>query len=384
MLTSLCRAWYFSLLVNIALLFATSMAYANESAAQDDAGDDPLELKSRVMVPPAWWTSADDAEAVAEEASDQEAPTNAVTPPPPLEPPPLQKISIMLDWFLSPQHAGLIIAQQRGLFTAQEMQVEFQTPAEPSVALKLLAADEIDFALSRQPTLHLYAHDGAPIVRIATLIETPLTALVIEGALEEPVKDKLARLRYGYSTREGRELFIPHLIPEALTQAGNVPPPVNLNFDTRRGFVEDQVNAVVDAPFHSLPEQLASEGINTQVIRHEALGIPRYDGLVLLANRDGAASRASTWVHVVAALEEAHHWMVENPDEAWELLISAEPVLDNPSNKASWPDLLRRIALSPGAVDNRRYQAFEQFLLKQGVSETALPVSRLAIDPHAL
>ncbi|MGM0542317.1 MAG: ABC transporter substrate-binding protein [Pseudomonadota bacterium] len=355
------------------------MAYANESAAQENTSDDPLVLNSEVVVPPAWWVS--DAES---EAPEQEAPTTAVTPPPPLEPPPLQQISIMLDWFLSPQHAGLIIAQQRGLFAAQEIQVEFQTPAEPSVAVKLLAADEIDFALSRQPTLHLYAHDGAPIVRIATMIETPLTALVIKGEQEEPVHDKLARLRYGYSTREGREVFIPYLMPESLTQTGNVAPPVNLNFDTRRGFAEDQVDAVVDAPFRSFPERMANEGIKTQVIRHETLGIPRYDGLVLLANRDGAARRASTWVHVVAALEEAHHWMLENPDAAWELMVSAEPVLDNPINKANWPDLLRRIALSPGAVDHRRYQAFEEFLLKQGISESALPVSRLAIDPHAL
>ncbi|WP_231896535.1 MULTISPECIES: ABC transporter substrate-binding protein [unclassified Halomonas] len=325
-----------------------------------------------------WWT----VEAEAEEAH-QGAPTAAATPPPPLEPPPLKQIRIMLDWFLSPQHAGLVIAQQRGLFTAQGMEVELQTPADPAIALKLLVAGEIDFALSRQPALHLYAHDGAPIVRIATLIETPLTAVVVAGELEEPLKEKLAPLRYGYSSLEGRDLFIPHLIPDALTQSGNVAPPVNLHFDTRRAFVEEQVDAVVDAPFHSLPAQLASEGINTQVIRHEALDIPRYDGLVLLANRDGAMRRADTWSHVVMAIEDAHHWMLENPDAAWELLISAEPVLDNAINESSWQDLLRRIALSPGAVDSRRYQAFEQYLQKQGVSDELLPVSRLAIDPHA-
>lgn len=379
MLTRLCRAWYFLLLIKVVLLFVSSMTYANEPDTQNEASVNERELNSSVMVPPAWWTNDADSK-----EPDQEAPTNAVTPPPPLEPPPLEQVSIMLEWFLSPQHAGLIIAQQRGLFTAQGIEVELQTPAEPTIALKLLAADEIDFALSRQPSLHLYVHDGAPIVRIATLIETPLTAVVVAGEIEDSIKDKLATMRYGYTSREGRELFIPHLIPEALTQAGNLAPPINIHFDARRAFVEEQVDAIVDAPFHSLPAQLASEGISTQVVRHASLDIPRYDGLVLLANRDGATRRSDTWSHVVKSIEDAHHWMLENPDAAWELLITAEPVLDNPINEASWQDLLRRITLSPGAVDSRRYHAFEQFLLQQGISEETLPISRLAIDPHAL
>ncbi|WP_244511177.1 ABC transporter substrate-binding protein [Vreelandella arcis] len=330
-------------------------------------------------MPPAWWTTEPDAN-----EAFQEAPSKADTPALPLEPPPIQRIRIMLDWFLSPQHAGLIIAQQRGLFAAQGMEVELQTPADPTIALKLLAADEVDFALSRQPALHLYAHNGAPVVRIATLIETPLRAVVVSGELDEPIKEDLATLRYGYSTREGRDLFIPLIVPDALTQSGNLAPPANLHFDARRAFEEEQVDAVVDAPFQSLPAQLASEGINTRVIRHDALDIPRYDGLVLLANRDGAARRADTWAQVVAAIEKAHHWMLENPDAAWQLLIDAEPVLDNPINADNWPDMLRRIALSPGAVNNRRYHAFERFLQEEGVTQEQLPVSRLAIDPHAL
>ncbi|SDN12080.1 putative hydroxymethylpyrimidine transport system substrate-binding protein [Vreelandella arcis] len=379
MLTYLCRTRYFLLIIQVFVLFVSSITYANESETPNDASGDSLELNTRVIVPPAWWTTEPDAN-----EAFQEAPSKADTPALPLEPPPIQRIRIMLDWFLSPQHAGLIIAQQRGLFAAQGMEVELQTPADPTIALKLLAADEVDFALSRQPALHLYAHNGAPVVRIATLIETPLRAVVVSGELDEPIKEDLATLRYGYSTREGRDLFIPLIVPDALTQSGNLAPPANLHFDARRAFEEEQVDAVVDAPFQSLPAQLASEGINTRVIRHDALDIPRYDGLVLLANRDGAARRADTWAQVVAAIEKAHHWMLENPDAAWQLLIDAEPVLDNPINADNWPDMLRRIALSPGAVNNRRYHAFERFLQEEGVTQEQLPVSRLAIDPHAL
>ena len=84
------------------------------------------------------------------------------------------------------------------------------------------------------------------------------------------------------------------------------------------------------------------------------------------------------------ALEEASNWIIENPDAAWSLLISSYPALDNAINEAAWDDLLRRIAISPAALDARRYASFEHYLEQAGIIETALPVSRLAVNPHTL
>ena len=55
----------------------------------------------------------------------------------------------MLDWYVSPQHAALIVAKQRGLFAAQGLELELLTPADPSIAIKLLTAGEVDLALTR-------------------------------------------------------------------------------------------------------------------------------------------------------------------------------------------------------------------------------------------
>jgi len=129
---------------------------------------------------------------------------------------------------------------------------------------------------------------------------------------------------------------------------------------------------------------LATEGINTHIIRFDELDIPRNDGLVVLANSDTLARRADTWSRFVLALEQASHWIIDNPDAAWELLISAHPVVDNDINAAAWEDILRRMALNPAALDSRRYAAFETYLEQTGVTSAQLPVSRLAVDPHAL
>ncbi|MAP35371.1 MAG: ABC transporter substrate-binding protein [Halomonas sp.] len=363
------------------LLFSFSATYANE---ERDSGnlDAPLSLESDVALPEGLWPAGDNSAAEVPE----EAPSMAVIPPPPLDPPPLKQLTLMLDWYLSPQHAALIVAKERALFAAQGLEIELLTPADPSIAIKLLAAGEVDLALTRQPLLHLHAHDGAPITRIATLIETPLNAVIVAGEAPAPaaVADALADLHYGYSTREGRDVLVEQLVPRSVRQVDDFVAPESVHFDAADALRSSRVDAVADGFFHTLPQQLASDGIGTHTVRYSDIDIPRHDGLILLANSDSVARQATTWSRVLIALEEASNWMIEHPEEAWTLLVTTHPVLDNPINQEAWDDLLRRVALSPAALDERRYAAFESYLQSAGVTENSIPVTRLAVNPHLL
>ena len=378
MLRCLSRCWHPILLsLIVTLLFSNSVIYANEESEESPQDTAPLTLDSDIEVPEAFWRTIDS-------ESVEEVPTMAQTPAPPLEPPPVKRVTLMLDWYLSPQHAALVIARERGLYAAQGLEVEIQSPADPSIAIKLLTAGEVDLALTRQPLLHLHVHNGAPITRIATLIETSLTAVIVTGEEQAETENTLAGLHYGYTTGEGRDLSIPRLPPRSVQQTDDFTPPINLHFDPIRAMREGQIDAVADGFYHYLPQQLATEGINTHVIRFDELDIPRNDGLVVLANSDTLARRADTLSRFVLALEQASHWIIDNPDAAWKLLINAHPVLENGINANAWEDILRRMALSPAALDSRRYAGFETFLHKMGLTDATLPVSRLAVDPHAL
>lgn len=290
----------------------------------------------------------------------------------------------MLDWYLSPQHAALIIAKERELFAAQGLDVTLQTPADPSIALKLLTAGEIDLALTRQPLLHLFAHEGIPIIRIGSLFETPLNAVIVAGPESTDIQAQLADLHYGYSTREGGDFVVERLLPHSVRQIDEFIPPESIHFDAASAIREGRVDAVADGYYHYLPQQLAPDGITTHVVRYHDVGIPRHDGLILVANSDSVVRRGATWSRFMIAVEEASHWIIEHPDEAWTLLTAAHPVLDNATNEAAWEDLLRRMSLSPAALDTRRYTLLEDFLVNAGIVETALPVERLAVDPHSL
>ncbi|HCR97818.1 MAG TPA: ABC transporter substrate-binding protein [Halomonas sp.] len=363
------------LMVIFCLFFAYPLAYAEQDTPKED--QTPLSLESDIMIPDMLWPSVD---------SDvvDEVPTTALAPPAPLEPPPLKSVRLMLDWYLSPQHAALVIAQTRDLFSAQGLEVELQTPADPAIAIKLLTAGEVDLALTRQPLLHLLAHEDVPITRIATLIETPLNAVIVTGDAQPENATHLAGLHYGYNTREGANLLVPKLVPRSVRQTDTFLAPQSVHFNVVNAFTEESVDAIADGFYHFLPEQLASNGIATHTVRYSELGIPHHDGLIVVANSNSLVKKADTWSRFLVALEEASNWMVENPESAWETLIGAHPILDNATNANAWPDILRRIALSPATLNARRYATFETYLLQQGLIDAELPTSRLAIDPYTL
>ena len=45
----------------------------------------------------------------------------------------------MLDWFVNPDHGPLIVAQEKGFFADQNLEVEIIAPADPSVPPKMAA-----------------------------------------------------------------------------------------------------------------------------------------------------------------------------------------------------------------------------------------------------
>lgn len=78
------------------------------------------------------------------------------------------KMTVLLDWFVNPDHGPLIVAQEKGYFADAGLEVEIVAPADPSAPPKLVAAGQADIAISYQPQLHLQIAEGLPLVRIGT------------------------------------------------------------------------------------------------------------------------------------------------------------------------------------------------------------------------
>ena len=90
-----------------------------------------------------------------------------------------EKFTVLLDWFVNPDHAPLIVALQSGKFKASGLEVELVAPADPNLPPKLVAAGKGELAVSYQPQLHIQVDQGLPLIRVGTLVSTPLNSLVV-------------------------------------------------------------------------------------------------------------------------------------------------------------------------------------------------------------
>ena len=71
-----------------------------------------------------------------------------------------EKLTLILVWFINPDHATLKIAQERGYFADAGLEVEIIAPADPNDPPKLVAARKADLAISYQPQC-MYRSIGA-------------------------------------------------------------------------------------------------------------------------------------------------------------------------------------------------------------------------------
>lgn len=307
------------------------------------------------------------------------APAIAMGPPEPIAPPPVDHLEVALDWYPSPRHAALYIAKALDMFEHRGLDVRLSTPADPEVPTKLLADSRVDLALTRQPLLHLQVDQGMPLVRVATLVGVPLTALVVrrDTGIESPAQ--LEGARVGHADQDAERILLPAMLADHDVSMDSIDTP-NVHYRMEQAMLEGRVDAIIGGMRHLLPRALANDGLPTRSFAVEQHGMPRHDGLILVANRNELKRQRSAIRRFVSALEEATAWILEHPDESWRRLVVTEPTLDTPLNRDAWPETRARLTQTPSALSQGRYRDVERFLFEAGLVTERHPVSRLAVD----
>lgn len=288
-----------------------------------------------------------------------------------------EKMTVMLDWFVNPDHAPLIVAQEKGFFTDAGLDVELIAPADPNAPPKLVAAGKADLAVSYQPQLHLQAAEGLPLARIGTLVATPLNSLVVQA--DGPVASiaDLKGRKVGFSVGGFEDAVLGAMLETEGLSLDDVTL-VNVNFALSPAIYAGQVDAVIGAFRNFELNQMDIAGKPGRAFYPEENDVPAYDELILVAHKDrldDPALRA-----FLDAIERGTQYMLNHPDAAWEAFIAAHPDLDDELNRRAWADTLPRFALRPAALDTRRYDRFAAFLKERGLIEDVPPLKTYAVE----
>jgi putative hydroxymethylpyrimidine transport system substrate-binding protein len=294
--------------------------------------------------------------------------------------PPVQagdRITVLLDWFINPDHAPLVVASARGYFAEADLDVELIAPADPNAPPKLVAAGKAEIAISYQPQLYLQVAGGLPLVRIGTLVGTPLNSLVVLA--DGPVRSiaDLKGRKIGYSVGGFEDALLGAMLAKYGLELGDVVL-VNVNFSLSPSLLAGQVDAVIGAFRNFELNQMDIAGRPGRAFFPEEEGVPPYDELILVANRasigDGRLRR------FLDALERGVQYLINHPDESWKLFIAANKTLDDDLNRRAWRDTLPRFALRPAALDSARYERFAAFLKQYGLIKDMPALESYAVE----
>ncbi|ABM04112.1 ABC transporter substrate-binding protein [Psychromonas ingrahamii 37] len=280
----------------------------------------------------------------------------------------MKKLTLMLDWFVNPNHGPVVIAQQRGYFKQQGLEVDIQEPGDPSIPAKLVAANKVDLAISYQPSLIMDVAAGLPLIRSATLIATPLNTLTILDNNKIKKLSDLKGKKIGISIAGNEEATISTMLK---TQGVNYDEVeiINIGWALSASLASGKVDATWGGFRNFETNQLALEGIKAKSFFPEEHGVPPYDELVFVANADSYDKAAILAFN--KALEQATIYIVNHPEESWkEFAAYAPDTLNNELNKLAWNATLTRFALRPSAIDLQRYDDYAQFMYSQKIIST--------------
>jgi putative hydroxymethylpyrimidine transport system substrate-binding protein len=281
------------------------------------------------------------------------------------------KLTVLLDWFVNPDHAAIVVARAGGFFDKAGLDVTLIEPADPATPPRLVAAGQGDIAVTYQPTFYLARQDGMNLMRVGAAIATPLNTLIVRD--DSPIKT-IADLKgksIGYSVSGFEDAMLGTMLGKAGLSVNDVKL-VNVNFALTEALVSKQVDAVVGGYRNFELTEMKLAGHPGRAFFPEDFDFPAYDELIYVTTPEKA--KDSRVRRFLDATEQATLFILNHPDEAWALFIKAYPKLDDVLNRQAWTDTLPRLDPNPAAVDPVRYTRFADFMKSKGLIKATEPV----------
>ena len=286
------------------------------------------------------------------------------------------KIDIVLDWTPNTNHTGLYVAQSKGFFEEEGLEVVIMQPPEGG-AEAIVGGGGAEFGIGFQDYLapNFASNTPMPITAVAAIIQHNTSGII---SLKEDGIDTPSKLSgHTYATWN---LPIELAIIEKIVQddGGNFED-INLVPST----VTDVITAL-QTDIDSVWIYYAWDGIATKVkgLETNYLNFADYGkeldyySPVLFVNDDYANSNPQIVKKVLSAVKKGYEFAIENPEDAAQILLEAAPELDAEIVVESQKWLADQyIADAPkwGYIDQERWDAFYGWLFENNLIEKEIP-----------
>ncbi len=236
-------------------------------------------------------------------------------------------LELMLDFFVNPDHAGIYTALENGHFEEAGLEVTPRVPSDPATPIKLVASGQADLAVSYEPEVLLARDQGLPVIAVAAIVPQPLTSLISlpDAEIEEPsdLRDKtIATAGIPY-----QDAYLKTILARANLSPADVKT-VNVGFGLLPAILGGRAQAMLGGFRNVEGVDLRLRGKAPVVTPVDQLGVPTYDELVLVAQRQQLEEDPQAIRLFIAALARGTEAAANNPQAATKALLEANPDLD--------------------------------------------------------
>ena len=241
-------------------------------------------------------------------------------------------LRVVLDFVPNAVHSGLYVAQERGLFEREGLDVELVAPTQTAQPLAQVAAGQADLALADLIDVAIARAEGSPLTAVAAVVQAPLVSVMTRADSPIMRPRELAGHKVGLTGVPSDRA-----VTEGLVR-GDGGDPSRLRFVTI-GFtaVQSVSQRTVDAAIGFWP----ADGVELErragarVFRIERYGAPRFPELVVFGSDEGLVARADDVRAFLRAAREGYELALADQAAALDDLIAANSGIERESARLS-------------------------------------------------
>ena len=291
-----------------------------------------------------------------------------------------EEFNVALDWYANPDHAGFFVAEDRGYFEDAGLDVSLDSPTDPSLPIKLVAAGRADLAISYEPEVLLARQQGLDVVSVATVVGVPLTSMIW---LKKSKIRNVADLKGKTISTAGipyQDAYLRTILERAGLSESDVRK-VGVGQGLLPSIISGRAQATLGPLWNIEGVDLKLSGLSPVINPVDRLGVPTYSELVLVAKGSRVIDDPEPIELFLKALERGTGDAVAMPGMATETVIAANPALDRRTTTAQMrvtlPLLAQRNGDRPfGYMDTARWQKF----IDWAVEKEVLAAPQRAVD----
>ncbi|MEW4286548.1 ABC transporter substrate-binding protein [Priestia koreensis] len=284
----------------------------------------------------------------------------------------LQKVSIMLDWYPNAVHSFLYTAQKKGYFKEQGLDVEIKMPANTNDPLKLVAANQVDMAISYEPQILLARGENIPVKSFGAIVRHPLDYLMVNKNSNVQSPKDLEGKTVGFSSIPLEEAMIDTIVSKDGGDAKKVKM-IDVGFNLIPAVATNKTDGIIGGYINHEKLLLEKEGHHVRVFNPADYGVPDYYELVFAASDQSLKKNKRMYEKFMKAATKGQQYVQQHPKEGLKILLDHEDQsspLDKRIEKKSLAILLPMMTdkTKPfGYQDQEIWEKTSKWLLQQGM-----------------